>query len=425
MYRNLGVFEKATLVANKHAPFNIVSVLKMENAPEPGSAREVFVSLQRRHPFLRVRIVEGGGVPRFEPVESGNFFFETVERNGIEDWREYTLREMDHLIDYAAGPLFRVVYVYADGEAELILNIHHGIADAASGINLLSEFLILSSGIETDLPLLASLPAPESRFPAQFHGFLRALNTAKYAVASMGGMLAYLWQTRNKRTPPVRLGGEGQIATITLPEELVSQLSRAGRADGITLNSTLNAALVLALNRTLYAGEALPMRTFAFADLRPFTVPPTPEKDLGNYIAMLDYNIDLQPGEDFWSLAARLQEKIYVSLKRGDRFAAVLMSESLLKMITRMKFMRFGAAALNYTSYVPLQPVYGNIRVAGLHGFVSAFDLGPEISSQARLFNDEVWWDFIYLDTDMDADTADELLTELVKILNDAVKQGQ
>ena len=425
MYRKLGVFEKATLIANQHAPFNIVSVLKMENAPAPTRAREVFASLQRRHPFLRVRIGEDGAAPRFEPVESGDFFFETIERNGLEDWREYTLREMDHRIDHAAGPLFRVVYVYADGNAELIFNVHHGIADAASGMNLLGEFLLLSSGIETELPLLAPLPPPESRFPAQFHGFRRALNTAKYALASMGGMLAYLWRTRSKRTPPVRLGGAARIATLTLPDGLVNQLSRTGRADGITLNSILNAALVLALNRTLYGGEALPMRTFAFADLRPFTDPPTSEQDLGNYIAMLDYSLDLRSGEGVWSLAARLQDKIYTSLKSGDKFAAVLMSESLLKMITGMKVMRFGAAALNYTSYVPLNSNYADIRVTGLHGFISAMDLGPEISSQARLFNDEVWWDFMYLDTDMDADTANRLLDELIKILKDAVKEGQ
>ena len=93
--------------------------------------------------------------------------------------------------------------------------------------------------------------------------------------------------------------------------------------------------------------------------------------------------------------------------------------------MTGMKVMRFGAAALNYTSYVPLKPAYGEIHVTGLHGFVSAFDLGPEISSQARLFNDEIWWDFIYLETDMDANTVEGLLDELVKILKDAVKEGQ
>lgn len=425
MYRKLGVFEKATLVANKHAPFNIVSVLKMENAPAPERAREAFASLQQRHPFLRVRIIEDGKAPRFEPVNPGAFQFETVDRSGPDDWRNYTLREMAHRIDHAAGPLFRVVYVYAHGDAELIVNLHHGIADAASGMNLLEEFLELSSGAETEMPLLAPLPATESRFPDEFHRIRGMVNTARYALASMGGMLAYLWHTRNKRTPQVRLGGAGKIATRTLSEELVNQLSRAGRAKRITLNSILNAALLLALNRTLYAGEALPMRTFSFADLRPFTVPPTPEQDLGSYIAMLDYAIDLKKGEDVWLLAARLHAKIYTSLKRRDKFAAVLMSESLLKMMTGMKVMRFGAAALNYTSYVPLKPAYGEIHVTGLHGFVSAFDLGPEISSQARLFNDEIWWDFIYLETDMDANTVEGLLDELVKILKDAVKEGQ
>src|SRR6185436_1893130 len=104
-----------------------------------------------------------------------------------------------------------------------------------------------------------------------------------------------------------------------------------------------------------------------------------------------------------------------------DKFLAVLMSESLLKMFTTMKSMRMGSAALNYSGAVPLETQYGDIKVTGLHGFLSSFDLGPEVSAQARLFNNELWIDFMFLETDMNRETAEKIVEEVRAILEGAV----
>jgi hypothetical protein len=89
-------------------------------------------------------------------------------------------------------------------------------------------------------------------------------------------------------------------------------------------------------------------------------------------------------------------------------------------MFTRMKSMRFGAVALNYNGYVPLDTQYRLMKLVGLHGFVSGYDLGPEMASQARLFNNQLWWDFIYLETDMDDVLAAKITNEVVIILEHA-----
>ena len=59
MLRKLGVFERAMLISNRHAPFIIVSVLHMENAPTPEVVQNTLGKLQKRQPFLRARIVNG------------------------------------------------------------------------------------------------------------------------------------------------------------------------------------------------------------------------------------------------------------------------------------------------------------------------------------------------------------------------------
>jgi hypothetical protein len=97
------------------------------------------------------------------------------------------------------------------------------------------------------------------------------------------------------------------------------------------------------------------------------------------------------------------------------------MSESLLKMFTKLKSMRMGSTALNYSGSVPLEAQYGDIKVTGLHAFLSSFDLGPEVSAQACLFKDELWIDFMFLDTDMGRETARKIVGEVKAVLEEAV----
>jgi len=420
MLRKLGTLEKAMLISNKHAPFNIVSVLNIEKAPPPNEMKVALTVLQKRHPLLRARIVEEGNHPFFESLPGTDFSFKTFERTNAELWRKVAEEEMAAGQDSAAGPLFRAVYLYRDGFGDLILNVHHAIMDAVSGVNLLDELLHLCAGEMTDLPALEIAPAMEKRFPPPYIGPWRGIATMKYALSQMADTLRYQLRNRGKRMPPVRLGGCGHTATLILPEDLVDPLSRRGRQAGLTLNSLLNAALVLATNRHLYEGKQLSMRTFTFADLRPFTEPPTQPENLANYMSLFGITMDVSGSQDFWTLAKELQTKIYHTLKSGDKFSSVLMSEMLLKMITRTRVMRFGATALSYSSVVSLEKEYGEIKVAGLHGFVSGYDLGPEMASQARLFNDQIWWDFIYLDTDMDAELAGKIIGEVKAILEEA-----
>jgi NRPS condensation-like uncharacterized protein len=422
MIRKLGIFERAMLICNKHAPFNIVGVLRMENGPTPDVLQGALKKLQLRQPFLRARIVEGEKQPFFECLFSTHFPFQVIERTSVNQWQEIVEKEMAFRYNHSTGPLFRATYIYEDGYGDLILNTHHTIMDAISGMNLLDELLSLCAEDAVDLPSVEPAPAMEDRFPSPYQGIRKVFKTAGYAFAQMSDMARYMWRTRVKRTPPVCLGGKGPIAMLILPEYLVDSLAHRGRMEGITLNSLMNAALVLATNRHLYGGQVTPMRTFVIADLRPYTQPPTLLWPLANYISMMGYTVDVSEDIDFWELARDLHTKIYRSLKQGDKFRAVLISEALLKMFTRMKSMRFGATALNYNGRVSLKTQYGKIKLVGLHGFVSGYDLGPEMSSQARLFNGQVWWDFTYLDTDMDAELAEKILTEVKLILESAGK---
>ncbi len=413
MIRRLGHFEQALTLSSQHAPFNVIVILKMENAPAPESVQKAMEMLQRRHPFLRAAIHKN----IFEAAPNTTLPLRVLERRDDSQWRELVEQEMNTWLEQG---LWRCTYLLKNKHAEIILTFHHAILDAASGMKLLDELMRACSGSLPELPALEPVPPVEERFPPAFSSWRAWLPTLKYAAAQMGDEMAYWWRVRGKRVPPVHPGGRGFVSTLLLPESLVDALSRRCRKEGLTLNSLLNAALALAANRHLYGGQNTPMRTFTFADLRPYTVPPTAPENLANYISMLRFTLDVAGKDNLWDLAKTLHAKIYPALKQGDKFIASAMSKSLIKMFNAIKSIRMGSVALNYGGAVPLQTVYGEIKVTGLHGFLSSYDLAPEVSSQARLFNDQLWWDFIFLDSDMGRDLAEEIVGEVKLILEKA-----
>jgi hypothetical protein len=265
---------------------------------------------------------------------------------------------------------------------------------------------------------LPPTPPAESRFPPAFRGLPLALHQLRYAAQQIIDEFVYQIQTRDKRIPPLHNhSSQGRILSTQLPEELTESLAKRARKEGMTLNSVLNAAMLLAVNRHLYAGQQVPMRTFSFASLRPYVQPPLGDEDLASYISLLRYTVLVSGGIEFWSLARNLHKKIYSSLKSGDKFVAATLAEPLMKMVISSKSFRMASTALNYSGVVPVQSVYGSIRVMGLHGFVSAYDLGPEFSAEAQIFNNQLFWDFMYLEADMSREEANAIVEEIKSIL--------
>jgi hypothetical protein len=417
MLRKLGTFERALFISDQHSPFNVVCVLCLEQAPAPEMVRSALEAMRTRHPLLQACIRDGSFVPSSLPKAS----FEVISSKESADWMELAAREMNTRLD-VEQELFRGVYKYTSQHADLILTFHHAIMDAASGMNLLDELMRIcsadpSAAIKALHSTLEIVPPVERHFPSSHRGLTGSLRAIRYAFAQMCEEILFQWNVRGKRSPIIHLGGRGFPMTLVLSETMVDILSRRCRVEKVTLNSLLNAALLLATNRHVYAGINTPMRTFTFADLRPFTVPPTTSESLANYISMLRFTVNVDGHGDLWDLAKVLHTKIYRSLKRGEKFLAVLLSEPMMKMFTTLKSMRMGASALNYGGAVPLEAQYGRIKVTELHAFLSSFDLGPEVSCQARLFHDRLWLDFMFLETDMDKGMAEDLIGEMKAIL--------
>jgi len=424
MKRELGIFEQAQYIADRYAPFHIVGVLQLESAISPHILQKSLNLLQKRHPFLSARLLHENGNLYFATLVDPNLPFRALPRWNDEHWHQVVEVELTTQIDALNGPMFRCTYIYNESQphAEIILVISHFIADAASASHLMHELMMICASLADRVPVsvskLSLAPTLESRFPPTFKGWRMSLRMLCYVLAQMADEIVYRIRTIGKRTPQVPLEQSmGHILSLRFSEDEIEPFAQRARREGVTLSSALNAVQLLAVNRHLYSSKKLPMRTFSFADLRPYVEPPLHAENLGLYISMMRYTVDVKGDADFWSQARDLHRKVYASLKSGDKFVAAGMSESLLKMLTRFKTIRTCASALNYSGMVPVQPRYGNIKVLEVHGFVSAFGFGPEMASQAQMFNDQLFWDFIYMDADMGEATAKAIVEEIKSVI--------
>ena len=428
MLRRLGSFENALLISDHHSPFHVVSVLQMVGAPPPETLLRALELVQACHPLLNVRIDGSNRHASFESLDQTSMPFTLHPRQHAEDWLAITERELANRIDVHRGPLFRFNYLYqAPGQpAEAILSISHTIADSVSLVSFWSQLLettnALISGNQPALETQPLQPPADEHFPINYRGVKGTLPTIAYAGRQMVAEIGYQIRASGKNPLKVQPKSAGHVLTCLTPADISASLVNAARRHKVTLNSVLNASIMMAVNSVIYSGNEMPMRTFVFADLRPYLTPPVDNRSLSADISMLRYTLPVGRDKPLWELAAELNSQAYRSFKRGEKFLAVRMSVPLMRMFTSMKSMRMGHTALNYNGPLLLDKNYGDITISGLHGFVSPYDLGPLFPVQVSLFEDRFIWDMTYLEADMDRDKAVKIADEIQVILNEALR---
>lgn len=428
MKRNLGKFETAAAISGEHAVWNIVGVLLIEGLPSIETIRQALDILQAKHPFLNVRLIKQDGNHFFESGGIDSIPLNVIDRESSDHWVNVAEDELNYKFDHLQGPLIRCNFV-TDGQkyGEFILTAQHSIVDGTSVENLLHELLDLCAKIDSGVKpegIKAQQPlAPvEKFFPSEFQGAKLRWKSAAYFSKQMGGELKYQLDLRGKRKPPINTDARGKIILIQTPKETTSLLAQRARKERMTLNGIVNAAVLLSVREHLYGGAEMPYRYMCMADLRPYLTPVPPVDQMGCYISPLRYTVQIHADDNLWSLASRITEQIYQSSKRGEKFLASVMAEQFLGMTFGLKRFRMATTAISYgVSSTRMRDSYGPIKVKALRGFVSNFGLGPEFSGRVALNEDELWWDMIYLDSDMDYEGAKMISKGIERILDQAL----
>ena len=425
MERKIGKFETAPAVANDYACFNLVGVLKLENPPAEEVIQKALGILQKHHPALRSRIAKSGRSYAFQGVDIPSIPLRVVERGDENQWIPAVEMFLNEPLDWRTGPLMNCLFLKnpdSNGVSELIFSFHHSIVDAISLITFFEDFLSICASHQIGNPVSGhegypALPAVEEMFPASYKGVSMALRTVRFMMRMLASEFSIMRKTRGMRTPPIYVHSLGRVLTMELNEEETQALERKVRKNKVTLSSVQHAAILTATWKHLYNNENRPLKYILFQNLRPYLDPPLNEEVLGSYIAMIQLMINMNVDREFWDICREINESVYQTGKSGDKFISANMSGTLLQMLFRYRTFRMAVTAMNYSGAIPLQKTYGDIHVVGVRGFASNFGLGPEFSAQTLIFNGKLIWNILYLETDMNADTAQQITDEIKDIL--------
>jgi hypothetical protein len=422
--RALGSFETAQALTDAHTPFNVVAVLKLRNGPGETTIRQALDTLQRRHPLLRAAFVSSDDGLRFVPCERP-ITLECLDRDDDSTWVAASETELGRRFDTQVGPLVRCQLIgNREGRtsSEVILTFHHSIIDGASGTNAVVELLdacaLIEAGEKPEIgPPLPLLPPSESMFPPRHLGGRRRLRLAGFLMRQTADEISYRVRSVGTRRAPIHSSGLCRVLCCSLDADDTTALVRTCRRRRLSLNSALNAAMLLAVQRRLYGGKTTPMRHFNFADLRPLLKPPVTSEHILGLHSMLRVTVVVRAENDLWSTAADVNRAVTDGARRGDLFSSVVMSAPMMRIILRQGTQRMGTTALAYAGSPRLPRSFGSTEVAGLEVFVSNLSLGPEFTAQVRLIDGELRWNIVYLDCDMDRATAENLAEEMLSSL--------
>jgi len=423
--RKLGAFESAAALTGEAFAFNAVVAVSLSGAPSLKTLRDALDTVQERHSLLKARIVRRGAGRRFVTDVSLPIPLTVLPPDLPGGWRAYADEELNRTFDWQAGPLIRVGYVPPageDGRGDVVVTVHHAIADATSLSALVAEVLGLCAGsLETDRETAESrgvLPAVEDLFPRPFRGWRGLLKRAVFTIRQINDEVSFKVRGAAMRRPPLHSAGRARTLSAALSPEATRALVRRCRRLRLTLNSVLCAAMLVAVKRALHGGETRSLlRNFVFADLRPYLASPPAPGDLGTCFGMLRHTLEIRDDTGIWDCAHLVNRAVYKSGRRGEKFAAVALSYGMMKMILGMRNDRMGNTAVSYTGVATLPESYGTLAIEELHAFVSNFVLGPEYTAQVRMFSGRLWWDIVYLDSDMNRARAVELAEGIVDLL--------
>jgi len=421
--RPLAGLELAMRFTEDFTPFNVVIVVRFDGELTLARLRAALDELQRRHRLLRARILPEGKGHAFHFDAARPIGLEVDGRREAHDWIAGAEAEFRRGFALTDGPLMRARLLAGVHGGDLILTLHHAIIDAGSAKHLMDELLALCAGespAEHPAQTTEGHHAAPTLYPREYTGLGYARALAAFMRRQMVDEMKFRWGSRGVRTPAIADCGRCCLLPVRFSAELTTRVMEASRRQRVTVNAILGAAMLTAVQRRLYPSPVVPLRHIIFADLRARLRAPAPVAALGCLLTMFRFTVTVRRDGDFWNVARSVQDSTVRAARTGERYLAYSMSPGMMKMIFRTKAFRMGATALSYSGPLEVPESHGAFRVTGLHAFATNMTVGPEYTALVRLFRGELWWDIMYMDSDMDMTLARLIAADMETIVTDA-----
>ena len=316
--RPLGSTENIYWLLDKLYCLNFVVFAEIEGRVDARRLASALAVVQEENPLLRARIVQVGGLNRFEAVarEAAPL---RLEPRPLRGWRQAVEAELQRRFDTHCAPLARALWFTGAGsKSVLAMCFQHAIGDGRSGLAALFDVLrraTVDGSPPRHKPARASSQA------------LDQIRRKPLALGALQGMKFWLDKGREALQLTQQLPGfdpkaRAERRVRVLPQAIapapLKRLLAAARQHGTTLQGALGAALLLALNAQFPTAAPRRLGLNSLADLRGVLDADLSENDLGLYASTLHTVHALGAQPDFWALAREIRNALKQTIDAGD-----------------------------------------------------------------------------------------------------------
>nr|WP_294979044.1 non-ribosomal peptide synthetase [uncultured Pseudomonas sp.] len=403
------------------AAYNIPAAVRLRGALDEDALERAFAALIERHESLRTvfREVEGEVQqcilpPRSPSLERRNFSEESSARDWLQDAAQGAF-------DLAEGPLLRLHLARLPGEALLLVNLHHIIADGWSIGVLIDEFAAFySAEVQGTQAQLEALPIQYSDIARWQRLWLsagegeRQLNYWKEQL----GDESLLLTLPGDRPRPLVQSYRGATLDFELPRALSDSLRDLARGQGATLFMLILAAYQLLLSR--YSGQrelrvGVPIAGRGRAES---------ERLIGFFVNTQVLSARIDGDESFSAFLARTREAVLGAQANPD-----LPFEQLVDALQPERSLSYNPLFQVACNHQPsrrdaLRELPGGLRLESLEldGGIAKFDLTLN-TEESR--DGQVRGQFMYATDQFDAATIQRLSGHFLNLLQALVREPQ
>ncbi len=304
--------------------YNMAGAVRINGQVNADALRAAAQRLVDRHASLRTHfpILDGEPVQRIEPRAIVAFTQEDIAGLGDEELAHRLSDEATRPFDLAEGPLFRIIlYRRSENEHALLLSLHHAVGDFWSIAVLLDElgriYPALLSGIEPDLPALASDYADFARWQSEFVNSAEGDRQWAYWQGQLTGPCPVLTLPSDQPRPSLPTS-RGASRSIRLDADLTPRLSALGRDRGASLFVTMLAAFQVVLARLTGQNDVI-VGSPVVGRNRPELA-----GIIGYFVNALALRTRIDPSESFVSALDRVRATVIEALANQDLPFAVI-----------------------------------------------------------------------------------------------------
>jgi NRPS condensation-like uncharacterized protein len=422
MHRPLSATEHNYWLYDQVAIFNFAVTAQIAGHINISELEQALNWVQQRHPLLRVSIVlDTAGKPWFQEY-CGKIPLRVVQRLGEKHWQQEVEKQITEPFDWRQAPLIRVVLVHSPKISELIVTVHHSIADGLASVYLLRDILQavgLPNSERNILPLRPGCEEMIAKKLGSFHSLPKLENSNTEVSPSIINDFTNTAANTFVDWRCLRLLAWSLSAT-----ETASLISRC-REEKTTVHAAICAAFLMAISQD--SGQQFELKCLSPINIRGFLAPLIAE-DYGYYASVGMTTNSVTPDLTLWEIARSLKSQLHQQMTLDFIAEKVAPSQAFLNTNPRPhQLQQVFVEGYSHDIIVSnlgrlnIPQQFGDIQLQAIYGpAVTTYMKNERLIGVATLA-DKMFFTFTYLDPE----TSPEKAVQIQQAAMEQLKQAQ